>query len=126
MKRFVLLCLAVLLLAGMYVFAEGSQEAATVNLSDPVTLTLWTHEDVNRKALEAELIEEFCRQHTNVSVDYQTYPSTKMREILTVAFSADQGPDIFNQSQSVIRQFVVQGRASSLDPEWIGEKHWRV
>ncbi|ADK82320.1 ABC transporter substrate-binding protein [Sediminispirochaeta smaragdinae] len=122
MKRFVLLCLAVLLLAGMYVFAEGSQEAATVNLSDPVTLTLWTHEDVNRKALEAELIEEFCRQHTNVSVDYQTYPSTKMREILTVAFSADQGPDIFNQSQSVIRQFVVQGRASSLDPEWIGEK----
>ncbi|MFA6784834.1 MAG: extracellular solute-binding protein [Sphaerochaeta sp.] len=102
-------------------FAQGTTEK-TVDLSEPVTLTLWTHEDANRAALEKGLIEEFTKQNPNVSVDYQTYPSGKMSELLTVAFSANQGPDVFNQSQSVIRRFVVEGRTSTLNPDWIGAK----
>ncbi|AEV28766.1 ABC-type sugar transport system, periplasmic component [Sphaerochaeta pleomorpha str. Grapes] len=102
-------------------FAQGTAEK-TVDLSEPVTLTLWTHEDANRAALEKGLIEEFTKQNPNVSVDYQTYPSGKMSELLTVAFSANQGPDVFNQSQSVIRRFVVEGRTSTLNPTWIGAK----
>lgn len=100
-------------------FAQG-QKDEVVDLSAPVTLTLWTHEDPNRKVMEQEFIDEFCKQNPNVTVDYQTYPSSKMKELLTVSFSANEGPDIFNSNQSVIRKFVVEGQASELDPTWIG------
>ncbi len=120
MKRMVCLILLTALL--MPLFAQGGvEEKAVLDMSAPVTLTIWTHEDANRKVLEQELIAEFMEMNPNVTVDYQTYPSSKMRELLTVSFSANQGPDIFNQSQSVVRQFVIEGRVSALDPEWIGE-----
>ena len=98
------------------VFAGGASESESTDLSAPVTLTIWTHEDPNRSVFEKELIEEFMAENPNVTVDYQTYPSGKMAELLTVAFSAGEGPDIFNQSQSVIRQFVEEGLVSALDP----------
>jgi multiple sugar transport system substrate-binding protein len=102
--------------------ARGAGDKITEDLSAPVSLTIWTHEDPNRSIIEKKFIEEFTRQNPNVTVEYQVYPSGKMAELLTVAFSANQGPDIFNQSQSVIRQFVVEGRTAALDPSWIGEK----
>jgi len=121
MKKAVWICLVVMMALLMPLSAKGVQEVA-LDLSAPVKLTIWTHEDANRSKLEKQLISEFTAQNPNVTVDYQTYPSGKMRELLTVAFSANQGPDIFNQSQSVIRQFVVEGRTSALNPAWIGEK----
>lgn len=122
MKKATIIGMVVLLTVLLPLGAQGTQEPVPVDLSAPVKLTIWTHEDANRSVLEKRLIEEFTRMNPNVTVDYQTYPSGKMREILTVAFSANQGPDIFNQSQSVIRQFVVEGRTTALDPAWIGEK----
>ena len=109
----------ILTLAITPMFAKGQQEEV-VDLSAPVTLTIWTHEDPNRKVMEQEFIDEFCKENPNVTVDYQTYPSSKMAELLTVAFSAGEGPDIFNSNQSVIRKFVVEGQASELDPTWLG------
>lgn len=109
----------ILTLAISPMFAKGQQEEV-VDMSAPVTLTIWTHEDPNRKVMEQEFIDEFCKENPNVTVDYQTYPSSKMAELLTVAFSANEGPDIFNSNQSVIRKFVVEGQASELDPAWLG------
>jgi len=122
MKRTAIICMVFLLAVLVPLSARGSQETVAVDLSAPVKLTIWTHEDANRSVLEKRLISEFTAKNPNVTVDYQTYPSGRMREILTVAFSANQGPDIFNQSQSVIRQFVVEGRTAALNPAWIGEK----
>jgi multiple sugar transport system substrate-binding protein len=118
MKKAVTVFLVTLLAMAMIV-AKGQQESAT-DLSAPVTIVVWTHDDPNRSVLEKELIAEFTKQNPNVTVDYQTYPSGKMAELLTVAFSAGEGPDVFNQSQSVIRQFVVEGQVSALDPAWLG------
>ena len=118
MKKSVIV-LMTLLLVMLSITAKGQQEE-TSKLSDPVTIVLWTHDDPNRSVLEKELIAEFTKQNPNVTVDYQTYPSGKMAELLTVAFSAGEGPDVFNQSQSVIRQFVVEGQVSALKPSWIG------
>ncbi|MGD1816275.1 MAG: ABC transporter substrate-binding protein [Pleomorphochaeta sp.] len=117
MKKILVALLLTLVMSPM--FAKGQQEEV-VDLSAPVTLTIWTHEDPNRKVMEQEFIDEFCKENPNVTVDYQTYPSSKMAELLTVAFSANEGPDIFNSNQSVIRKFVVEGQASELDPAWLG------
>jgi len=116
--------IVVLLLASvLFSFGCNGKEEDSTDLSAPVTLTLWTHEDPNRTALEKELIAEFCRQNPNVTVDYQTYPSGKTQELLTVSFSANQGPDIFNHNQNVIREFVLAGRVSALNPAWIGAEN---
>lgn len=120
MKKSVIIAL-VLMMAMIGITAKGQTESA-IDLSAPVKLVLWTHDDPNRSVLEKELIAEFVKQNPNVTIDYQTYPSGKMAELLTVAFSTGEGPDVFNQSQSVIRQFVVEGQVSALNPSWIGLK----
>lgn len=123
MRKKLSVLLITLLVVMLSAYAAGSKESASeTDLSAPVTLTIWTHEDPNRSVFEKALIEEFTAQNPNVTVDYQTYPSGKMAELLTVAFSAGEGPDIFNQSQAVIRQFVVEGLVSKIDPSWIGLK----
>lgn len=123
MKRTIIGCIILMMVVLLPLHAKGGNDVSSADLSAPVTLTIWTHEDPNRSVLEKRLIEEFKKQYPNVSVDYQVYPSGKMRELLTVAFSANQGPDIFNQNQSVIRQFVLEGRTAALDPSWIGAKN---
>jgi multiple sugar transport system substrate-binding protein len=124
MKKMVCSFLVLVVLASTALWANGTQEQApAADLTAPVTITVWTHEDPNRSVFEKELIKEFMQQNPNVTVDYQTYPSSKMAELLTVAFSAGEGPDVFNQSQSVIRQFVEEGQVSALEPTWIGEKN---
>lgn len=122
MKKVLVLMLT--LLMSFSVFANGAKEnkAPSVDLSAPVKLTLWTHDDPNRSVLEKGLIEEFCKANPNVTVEYQTYPSGKMEELLTVAFSAGEGPDIFNRSQGFARNLVLEGQLSALNPEWIGLK----
>ena len=121
MKKMLIMSLLILI-SGFTVFASGQRSAAPVDLTKPVSLVLWTHEDVNRSVLEKKLLKEFNAANPNVSVDYQAYPSGKIRELLTVALSANQGPDIFNQHYVVIRDFVLEGRTTALDPAWIGEK----
>ena len=121
MKRSVFLMILISIQI-MVIFAGGRNDSRETFLSGPASLVLWTHEDPNRSVLEKKFIAEFNAQYPNVSVDYQQYPSGQMRELLTAAFSANQGPNIFNQSQSVIRQFVVEGRTTALDPSWVGER----
>ena len=116
------IALASVLILAAIIISCGKKDEIKADLDAPANLVLWTHEDPNRSALEAGFIREFTAAHPNVTVDYQQYPSGRMRELLTVAFSANQGPDIFNQSQGVIRQFVLEGRTAALDPAWIGER----
>jgi multiple sugar transport system substrate-binding protein len=79
MKKATIIGMVVLLTVLLPLGAQGNQEPVPVDLSAPVKLTIWTHEDANRSVLEKRLIEEFTRMNPNVTVDYQTYPSGKMR-----------------------------------------------
>ena len=122
MKRVLIISLLILI-SSLAVFAGGrASSSAPVDLEKPVSMVLWTHEDVNRGVLERRLLRDFNAIHPNVTVDYQEYPSGRMRELLTVALSANQGPQIFNQGMVVIRDFVLEGRTTALDPAWIGER----
>ena len=121
MKKILILSLLIMV-SGFALSAGGRSTAASADLDKPVSMVLWTHEDPNRSVLEKRLLNDFNAMNPNVTVDYQMYPSGRMREMLTVALSANQGPDIFNQNQVVIRDFVLEGRTTALNPGWIGEK----
>jgi len=87
-----------------------------------VEITIWTHEDANRTPLEKGFIAEFMAANPGVKVNYVTYPSGKIREILTTGFAANQGPDIFNMELQDEYPFMANGRVAPVDYKMVGAK----
>lgn len=80
-----------------------------------VELNLWTHEDPARSVLEKRLIAEFQAANPNVTVNYVTYPSGKIKDIVVTAFAANQGPDIFNLEIQDGYPLIANGRVAPVD-----------
>ncbi|MDR2898006.1 MAG: extracellular solute-binding protein [Spirochaetaceae bacterium] len=110
------LCMAVIV-AGFAGCAK-SQEKGTKQ----VEITIWTHEDVNRTALEQRYIAEFQAANPEIKVNYVTYPSGKIKDILVAAFAANEGPDIFNLEINDSYPFIANGRVAAVDPLSAGYK----
>ncbi len=100
----------------------GGEKQASVNPNAPVDLTIWTHEDQNRTELEQRLIREFQKDNPNITVNYVTYPSGKIKDILVAGFAANEGPDIFNIEINDEYPFVVNGRVAPVDAVAAGFK----
>ncbi|MCX7023341.1 MAG: extracellular solute-binding protein [Spirochaetes bacterium] len=85
-------------------------------------ITIWTHEDPNRVPIEQRYIAEFMAANPSVKVTYVTYPSAKIREIITTGFAANQGPDIFNLELFDEYPFITNGRVAPVDFKMAGSK----
>ncbi len=122
MKKMIrgLLC-AALTLAVTSPFVSCKKEA-----TGPIELTIWTHEDQNRTALEKGFIEEFEKANPNIKVNYVTYPSGKIKDIIVAGFAANQGPDIFNIEINDSYPFVVNGRVAPVDAAAAGYKNQKA
>ena len=105
-------------------FASGSKDS--VDSSKPVEITIWTHEDVNRTALEKKYIAEFEAANPNIKVNYVTYPSGKIKDILVAAFAANEGPDVFNLEINDAYPFIVNGRVAPIDAVAAGYKNQKA
>jgi len=90
-----------------------------------IELTIWTHEDKARTTLEKRLIEEFMAANPGVKVNYVTYPSSKIKDIVVAGFSANQGPDVFNLEIFDEYQFISNGRVAPVDLKAAGYKNVR-
>ena len=89
--------------------------------ADPkIELNLWTHEDPARSVLEKKLIQEFQAANPNVTVNYVTYPSGKIKDLVVTAFAANQGPDIFNLEIQDEYPFIANSRVAPVDLKAIG------
>lgn len=125
MKKISKLFVGVTLAASIFsmMSCNGKKKAQAFDPNTPVELTIWTHEDENRTALEKRLISEFQKENPNVTVNYVTYPSGKIKDILVAGFAANQGPDIFNIEINDEYPFVVNGRVAPVEPEAAGYKN---
>jgi len=106
------------LLAGLaaLLLSQGPAFAA-----DPkIELNLWTHEDPARSVLEKKLIQEFQASNPNVTVNYVTYPSGKIKDIVVTAFAANEGPDIFNLEIQDEYPLIANGRVAPVDLKAVG------
>jgi multiple sugar transport system substrate-binding protein len=112
--------LAAVVLTGA-AFAQAPAVAALKGKN--VELTIWTHEDVNRTALEKRLIDEFIKANPGVKVNYVTYPSSKIKDIVVAGFAANAGPDIFNLEIFDEYQFISNGRVAQVDYAAAGYKN---
>ena len=112
--RKVISVLLVLLMA-FSVFASGAKEK-----NDQIVIEFWTHEDVNRQALEDRYIKEFQETHPNATVNVTRQASTKLIELEQTAFAAGEGPTMFNLSISDEYPYIVAGRVAPMDYEAAG------
>ena len=125
MKRLLTGMLAVILVFGALVPAVAQAKAIPELKGKSVEITVWTHEDPNRSAIEKRYIAEFMAANPGVKVNYVTYPSGKIREIVTTAFAANQGPDIFNLELFDEYPFLANGRVAPVDLKMAGYKSVR-
>ena len=110
------LSLLLVFLMALSIFAGGSGESG----DKQIVIEFWTHEDVNRQALEDRYIEEFEATHPNVTVNVTRQASTKLIELVQTAFAAGEGPTMFNLSISDEYPYIVAGRVAPMDYEAAG------
>lgn len=126
MKRLTGIVMALILVAlSVPAFANGSVDAKVSGTSGPIELVIWTHEDVNRKAIEAKYIEEFMAANPGITVKYVTYPSDKIQDIVQAGFAAKNGPDIFNMEIQKAYPLLAAGFVAPVDLSSTGYKSYK-
>jgi ABC-type sugar transport system, periplasmic component len=126
MRRLIASAIALALLAlAVPAFANGSVDAKFGNSTGPVELTIWTHEDVNRKAIEEKYIADFMAANPGITVKYVTYPSDKIQDIVQAGFAAGNGPDIFNMEIQKAYPFLAEGFVAPVDLSVTGYKTYK-
>jgi multiple sugar transport system substrate-binding protein len=88
--------------------------------ADTIELLFWTHEDPNRTEIENRYIEEFENMYPQVDIKRVTYPSARIQETVLTAFSAGQGPDIFNMEINDEYPYIVNQRVAPVNAEALG------
>ena len=112
MKKMLVVLMLCIIASPFLLFAGGTKD---VKASGPIELTIWTHEDVNRKAIEEKYIKEFEAQNPNIKVRYVVYPSTEIHKIVQAGFAAKNGPDIFNLEIQKAYPFLAEGFVAPVD-----------
>jgi multiple sugar transport system substrate-binding protein len=110
-----------LLLVGLVLLVSTS-----VFAKNKIVLNYWTHTDDNRYALESKYIAEFEKLNPDVEIKRNVNEAAKMGEIVLTAFSANNGPDIFNLPIEQEYSYMVNGRVAPVDCKAIGYKNFNV
>ena len=108
MRKFLLLALVFSLLFSTNVMAAEME------------IEYWTHTDANRTRIENRYIEEFEAMHPDVKIKRVVNEASKLGDIVLTAFSANNGPDIFNLPIEQEYSYMINGRVAPVDYEAIG------
>ena len=74
-------------------------------VAQPVTLRMWMHEHPPRIAIDRKIIAEFEKANPDLKVQYDVIPVAEYGTKLLTAFAAGSGPDVFNQSSTLVTQY---------------------
>jgi multiple sugar transport system substrate-binding protein len=78
---------------------------AGVAMAQPVTLRMWMHEHPPRIAIDRKIIAEFEKANPDLKVQYEVIPVAEYGTKLLTAFAAGSGPDVFNQTSTLVTQY---------------------
>ena len=81
-------------------FASGATARA-----EQVTIKVWMHEHPPRIPIDKQIVAEFEKAHPDVKVDYEVIAASEYSTKLLTAFASGAGPDVFNQSVSLVAQY---------------------
>src|ERR1700677_3063707 len=70
-----------------------------------VTIKVWMHEHPPRIPIDKQIVAEFEKAHPDVKIEYQVIGASEYATKLLTAFAAGSGPDVFNQTVSLVAQY---------------------
>ncbi len=73
--------------------------------AEQVTIKMWMHEHPPRLAIDRAIIAEFEKANPDVKVDYVVIAASEYATKLLTAFASGSGPDLFNQSVTLVSQY---------------------
>lgn len=91
-------------------------------LAADMEIEYWTHTDANRTRIENRYIQEFEAQHPGVKIKRVVNEASKLGDIVLTAFSANNGPDVFNLPIEQEYSYMINGRVAPVDYDAIGVK----
>ncbi|AZO93417.1 extracellular solute-binding protein [Halocella sp. SP3-1] len=91
-----------------------------VNAADKIVLNYWTHTDDNRTLIENRYIKEFEEKYPNVEIRRVVNEASKMGDLVLTAFSANNGPDVFNLPIEQEYGYMINGRVAPVDFRALG------
>jgi multiple sugar transport system substrate-binding protein len=86
-------------LTGIWLTGPGAAQ------TQPVTLKIWMHEHPPRIAIDKAIVAEFEKAHPDIKIQSDVIGAAEYPTKLLTAFAAGSGPDIFNQSSSLVAQY---------------------
>ncbi len=92
------------LLSGIATLA-GLALWAGLAVAQPVTVRMWMHEHPPRIALDKAIIAEFEKANPDIKVQYDVISVAEYPTKLLTAFAAGSGPDIFNNTSTLVTQY---------------------
>ncbi len=73
--------------------------------AQPVTVRMWMHEHPPRIAIDKAIIAEFEKANPDVKVQYDVISGPEYSTKLLTAFAAGSGPDLFNNTSTLVTQY---------------------
>jgi multiple sugar transport system substrate-binding protein len=71
----------------------------------PVTIKMWMHEHPPRIPLDKAFIAAFEKDNPDIKIDYQVIGASEYATKLITAFAGGSGPDLFNQTVTLVSQY---------------------
>ena len=73
--------------------------------AQPVTVRMWMHEHPPRIAIDKAIIAEFEKANPDIKVQYDVISVAEYSTKLLTAFAAGSGPDLFNNTSTLVTQY---------------------
>ncbi|HEX3349938.1 MAG TPA: extracellular solute-binding protein [Acetobacteraceae bacterium] len=88
--------------------------------AEQVTIKVWMHEHPPRIPIDRQIVAEFEKAHPDVKVDYQVIAVAEYPTKLLTAFASGSGPDVFNQTVSLVAQYYASRILAPIDYAALG------
>ena len=78
---------------------------AGLAVAQPVTVRMWMHEHPPRVPIDKTIIAEFEKANPDIKVQYDVISAPEYSTKLLTAFAAGSGPDLFNNTSTLVTQY---------------------
>ena len=74
-------------------------------MAQTVTLKIWMHEHPPRIAIDRAIVAEFEKANPAIKIQYDVLGAAEYSTKLLTAFASGSGPDVFNQTASLVAAY---------------------
>ena len=88
--------------------------------AEQVTIRMWMHEHPPRIAIDKAIIADFEKTNPDIKVQYDVISGPEYATKLLTAFAAGSGPDLFNNTSTLVTQYFAARILAPIDYDALG------